>query len=170
MSQKRTYFPPTTPQQRQLLFETWESTGQVTAACRKAHVGLGTFYHWKSRFEAAGYAGLERYEKKGPVTGYGRTSGAIEKQVIELRGLHADWGKHRLAAELAKANNWVPVVSPNTVRRILEDAGLWQPGEMRPKKTPSQRSPGPQKNPGKHSTLTSVLSRPVTKRKSSFRR
>jgi hypothetical protein len=39
-----------------------------------------------------------------------------------------------LVDEIAKANNWVPLVSPNTVRRILEDAGLWQPDENRLKK------------------------------------
>jgi hypothetical protein len=38
-------------------------------------------------------------------------------------------GKQRIADELAKANNWVPIVSPNTVKRILIDAGLWTPRE-----------------------------------------
>ena len=33
--------------------------------------------------------------------------------------------RQRLADELAKANGWVPLVSPNTVKRILRDAGLW---------------------------------------------
>jgi transposase len=136
MSQQRTYFPPTTPQQRKLLFETWEATGSVTAACQKAHVGLGTFYYWKPRFDTEGYVGLESYAMKGPEKGFGRTAEEVEKKVIELRGLHADWGKQRIAAEVAKANNWVPLVSPNTVRRILEGAGLWKPEEMRRKKAP----------------------------------
>jgi transposase len=139
MSPKRTYFPPTTPQQRRLLFETWQAVGSVVEACRKAHVGRGTFYRWKPRFEAEGYAGLESYEKKGPEKGFGRTAEEIEQKVIELRDLHADWGKHRIADEIAKLNNWVPLVSPNTVRRILEEAGLWKPEEMRRKKAPSQR-------------------------------
>jgi membrane-anchored protein YejM (alkaline phosphatase superfamily) len=39
-----------------------------------------------------------------------------------------------MAHEIAKANNWVPLVSPNTVRRVLEDAGLWKPEESRVKK------------------------------------
>lgn len=126
MSEKRTHYPDTTPQQRKLLFEIWQSGRSVVEACRKAHVGRGTFYRWKPRFEAEGYAGLEEYQKKGPEKGYGRTSAEIEDQVIKLRKLHADWGKHRIADEIAKANNWVPLVSPNTVRRILEDAGLWK--------------------------------------------
>jgi len=137
MSSKHIHYPDTTPQQRKLLFETWQTGSSVVEACRKAHVGRGTFYRWKPRFEAEGYAGLEEYQKKGPEKGYGRTSAEIEDQVIKLRKLHADWGKHRIADEIAKANNWVPLISPNTVRRILEEAGLWKPEEKRPKKAHS---------------------------------
>jgi transposase len=139
MKPKRVYFPPTTPQQRKLLFETWEQTGNVTAACRKAHVGRATFYYWKPRFDRDGYAGLEAYEKAGVPKGTGRVTMEIEAKVLELQRQHAGWGKHRLADEVAKANNWVPLVSPNTVRRILEDAGLWQPAENRVKKAPLSR-------------------------------
>jgi transposase InsO family protein/transposase len=109
------------------LFETWQATGSVVASCHKAHVGRGTFYRWKARFEAAGYAGLEQYAAKGPAKGYGRTPAAVEKKVIELHAAHEDWGKQRLADEIAKGNNWVAQVSPNTVRRILTDDGSWQP-------------------------------------------
>jgi transposase len=133
MDQKRTYFRPTTAQQRRLLFETWEKTGNVSQACRKAHVSRKTFYHWKVRFEQAGYAGLEKpvsHAAKEPH----KTSRVVEQQVIELRQQHPDWGKRRLADELAKANNWVPVVSPNTVRRILQTAGLWAEPETKAKK------------------------------------
>jgi hypothetical protein len=51
MSPKRTYYGFTTPQQRKLLFETWEATGSVTEACRKARVSRGLFYYWKARFD-----------------------------------------------------------------------------------------------------------------------
>ena len=47
--------------------------------------------------------------------------------MIALRRQHPDWGQQRLTDELAKANGWVPLVSPNTVTRILRDAGLWTP-------------------------------------------
>jgi len=137
MSEKRTHYPDTTPQQRKLLFETWQSGSSVVEACRKAHVGRGTFYRWKPRFEAEGYAGLEEYQKKGPEKGYGGKSEEIKGQVIKLRKQHADWGKHRIADEIAQANNWVPLVSPNTVRRILEEAGLWMPEAKREKKAAS---------------------------------
>ena len=55
MSKLVTYFPRTTAQQRYLVFETWEATGSVTAACRQARVTRKVFYTWKPRFEAGGY-------------------------------------------------------------------------------------------------------------------
>lgn len=134
MKAKRIYFPPTRPQQRKLLFEIWEQSDNVTAACQKAHVGRTTFYSWKPRFDKDGYAGLGTYEKTGVPKGTGRVAAEVETKVLELHEQHAQWGTHRLVNEIAKANHWVRLVSPNTVRRILEDAGLWQPGENRVKK------------------------------------
>ncbi len=136
MKAKRVYYPPTTPQQRKRLFEIWEQTHNVTAACRKAHVGRATFYFWKPRFDQEGYAGLEHYEKVGVPKGTGRVAAEVETKVLDLHVEHADWGKRRMVDEIAKVNNWVPLVSPNTVRRILEDAGMWKPGEKGIKKKP----------------------------------
>jgi hypothetical protein len=44
------------------------------------------------------------------------------------------WSKRRISDELAKDNNWVPLVSPNTVKRIVQDAGLWPEAESGAKK------------------------------------
>lgn len=137
MRPKRVHFPFTTPQQRRLLFEVWEETGSVTAACRKAHVGRGTFYYWKPRFEEQGYAGLEEFASRAPHNPR-RTAKEIEQRVIEMRGEHPEWGKYRIADELAKANSWVRVISPNTVRRILRAADLWPEGKPGRKKAASQ--------------------------------
>ena len=125
MTTKRTYFRETTAQQRKLLFRTWEETGSVTQACRTARVSRGTFYYWKPRFDEHGYAGLETFASRAPKEPK-RTPREIETRIIELRKEHPGWGKKRIADELAKANNWVPLVSPNTVRRILVDARLWE--------------------------------------------
>ena len=43
---KRTHFPRTTFSQRQLLFRTWEASGDVKLACETAHVCQRTFYKW----------------------------------------------------------------------------------------------------------------------------
>jgi len=134
MKHKRIYFPPTTPQQRKLLFEIWEQTNNVTTACQKAHVGRTTFYYWKARFDKAGYAGLATYAKLGVPKGTGSVAAEVETKVLELHDEHGDWGKHRLADEIAKDNHWVALVSPNTVRRILEDVGKWNPEASRVKK------------------------------------
>lgn len=124
MNTQRTYFRPTTAQQRRLLFETWEATGSIGEACRKARVCRRTFYRWKKRFDEKGYAGIETPESHAPDKPR-KASAEVEAQVIEMRRQQAEWGKQRIADELAKANGWVPVVCPNTVRRILEDAGQW---------------------------------------------
>ena len=139
MTAKRTYYPSTTPQQRKMLFESWEQSKNVTAACRKAHVGRGTFYNWKPRFLKAGSIGLESYAKLGTPVGTGRVAAEIQSKVLDLHAAHADWGKKRLANELSKTNNWVPLVSPNSVRRILREAGLWSPGESKEKKVRSHQ-------------------------------
>jgi len=124
---KRIHFPLTTAPQRRLLFETWEATGDVDLACRTAHVGRSTFYAWKPRFAAGGYPALEHFASRAPKRTR-RTDPAIEQRVIALRQDHPEWGKQRLADELAKANGWHPLVSPNTVKRILQTAGLWTTG------------------------------------------
>ena len=118
------HFPRTTAAQRRLLFETWEATGDIAEACRTAHVGQRTFYNGKGRFETAGYAGLAEFRSHAPKDPH-RIAPEIETQVKALRTRQPSWGKQRIADELAKDNNWVPLVSPNTVRRILQDAGLW---------------------------------------------
>jgi putative transposase len=124
MSVKRTYYGFSTPQQRKLLFETWEATGSVTQACAQARVSRGLFYHWKARFVEKGYAGLATFDSRVAHKLNTKAPG-VAQRVLTLRQAHPDWGKHRITDELAKANNWVPVVSPNTVKRILKAAGLW---------------------------------------------
>lgn len=124
MSEKRTYYGYSTAQQRKLLFETWEATGSVTKACQKARVSRGLFYYWKKRFREKGYAGLEAFESR-VAHQLNRKGETLEAQVVKLHSEHPDWGKARIAQELAKANNWVPVAGPNTVRRMLQRKGLW---------------------------------------------
>jgi transposase len=130
---KRIHYPRTTVSQRKLLFETWEATKDVAKACRQARVSERTFYYWKPRFEAGGYEALERFGDHRPQNP-SRVSPAIEQKVIELRREHPSWGKRRIADELAKKNNWTPLVSPNTVKRILQDADLWVVPETSAKK------------------------------------
>lgn len=98
MSKQRTYFRATTAQQRKLLFETWQSTRNVSLACRRARVSRQTFYNWKSRFEAGGDAALEKLKSHAPKQPR-RTPDSICEQIILMRQHHPDWGKRRIAAE-----------------------------------------------------------------------
>jgi transposase len=127
-------YPRTTVAQRKKLFEVWEETKDVGKACQQARVSERTFYYWKPRYEAGGSKALERFAKPGPKKA-ARIAPEIEQQVIEMKEAQPSWGKRRIADELAKNNNWVPLVSPNTVKRILQEAGLWtvdqQPGQKK---------------------------------------
>lgn len=148
MDKKRTYFPRTTAQQRRLLFEVWETSGNVAEACDQAHVCERTFFKWKPRFEAGGYAALEEFQSHAPKNPRCKPK-EVEEKVIVMRRQHPDWGKKRIADELAKGNNWVPLVSPNTVKRILKDAGLWPKPEATVKKGAPNRLSVPPKNQDK---------------------
>ena len=147
MDKKTTYFRQTTPQQRKLLFETWQATGNVALACRKAQVSRQTFYNWKDRFQTYGDAGLA-FPKSHATHQPQKTSESIEIQVITMRRQNPRWGKRRIADEVAKANDWVALVNPNTVKRILHEAGLWHEAPS-PKKGGSNRPLAPQRNRGK---------------------
>lgn len=133
MTTTRIHYRRTTAQQRKRLFEIWEETGNVSEACRKAHVGRGTFYYWQARFEEEGYEGLEEFEDHAPKNPK-RIEEEVAQGVIELKRAHQAWGKKRIADELAKRHNWVPVISPNTVKRVLQEAGLWAKVEEEVKK------------------------------------
>jgi transposase len=134
MSTKRTHFPRTTPDQRRLLFETWQATENISQACKVAHVCRQTFYDWQPRFAAAGFAGLLHFASAAPKEPH-RIDLRIEQRVTELRQQNPRWGKRRIADQITKDNQWVPLVTPNTVRRVLQDAGLWpEPAALAKKK------------------------------------
>jgi transposase len=122
---KRTYFRPTTVQQRRLLFETFEQTHDIQAACSVAHVARRTFFYWQRRFRAGGYAALEQELSRAPhKTRIPPTPEATVQEVIAYRQAHPGHGYRRIAAELKKAHEWQAVISPTQVRRILLKAGL----------------------------------------------
>ena len=125
MDKNAVNFRYTTFGQRKLLFETWEAIGNVTEACRKAHVGRRTFYNWKARFDRLSYAGLEEFASRARIHPRSVAS-SLKERVLTHRKAHPNWGKLRIAQELAKENNWVPIISPNTVRHILQEVGEWK--------------------------------------------
>lgn len=127
-SRAKPYFRPTTPQQRRLLFETYEATGKVSHACRVAHVGRSTFYYWLPRFQEGGYAALEVERSRAPhTTRIPPTPGAIVQEVITYKRDHPQAGYRSVANGVRKAHNWEPVIGPTKVREILIEASLVTP-------------------------------------------
>lgn len=138
MKKKRIYYPRTTASQRKKLFEEWEESGDVGAACRAARVSERTFYNWKPRFEAGGYEALKKFKSAGPTPG-SRIPKNVQHKVVELKKAHSKWGRRRIADEIAKENKWVPLVSASSVKRILEQAGLLPEPEAAKKKAKLKR-------------------------------
>lgn len=123
---KRAYYRPTTADQRQLLFQTWIETGNLPLACRVARMSRQAFYYWKPRFDQQGWAGLKETRSHAPHQPVKIDLPLVEK-VIAIKQAHPPWGRHRIALELRKENNWVPLVSPSTVRRLLITHGVIRP-------------------------------------------
>ena len=122
---KRAYFRSTTPQQRRLLFETYEQTHDIDEACRVAHVARRTFFYWQRRYRAGGLAAVEHELSRAPhQTRLPPTPETTVQEVIAFRKAHPQAGYRRIAAELKKAHAWQAVISPSQVSRILHRAGL----------------------------------------------
>lgn len=122
---KRPYFRPTTLAQRRLLFETHEATGDVAEACAKAHVGRGTFYYWRPRFEAGGYEALEQERSRAPHrTRIPPIASEIVEEVKAYKQAHPEAGYRTVAQRIRQAHDWQLVIGPSKVRLILIEAGL----------------------------------------------
>ncbi|MCB0091831.1 MAG: helix-turn-helix domain containing protein [Caldilineaceae bacterium] len=120
---KRSYFPPTSVEQRRLLFETWQKTGNIQEACRIAGVSRTTFYHWRERFLEGGFGALEKPRSNAPHRPR-RVAEHIVKMVLEIRRQHSNWGKLRISKEVNRQLG-PKSISPNSVMRILMRENLW---------------------------------------------
>ncbi|MBV7330258.1 helix-turn-helix domain-containing protein [Chloroflexi bacterium TSY] len=114
----------TTPQQRHQLFRLWEETGNANEACRRTGVSRATFYYWKPRFHSGGYDALNEMRSHAPKNPR-KIPDELVRQIIALKRQHPTWGKLRIARTISKKNKLETVMSPNTVRRVLMDEGLW---------------------------------------------
>ena len=122
---KRPYFRPTTSAQRRLLFETYEATGDVAEACAKAHVGRGTFYYWRPRFETGGFEALKQERSRAPQrTRIPPIAPEIVEEVKAYKQAHPEAGYRTVAQRVRQAHDWQPVIGPSKVRLILLEAGL----------------------------------------------
>jgi hypothetical protein len=110
------------------LFESYEATGEVGEACAKAHVGRGTFYYWRPRFEAGGYEALEQERSRAPHrTRIPPIRPEIVEEVVAYKRAHPEAGYRTVAQRVRQAHNWQAVIGPSKVRLILLEAGLVNP-------------------------------------------
>ncbi len=130
---KRPYYRPTTADQRRRLFEVYEQTDSPRQAAAAAHVGVGTLYYWRKRFEEGGYPALEQPRSRRPHRFARQLPESVRQEVIGARLEHPEWGRQRIADELRKAHGWQAVISPSEVRRTLIEAGLWSQVARAPK-------------------------------------
>ncbi|MEM7131674.1 MAG: helix-turn-helix domain-containing protein [Chloroflexota bacterium] len=124
LSNEPKYNALTSVEQRYRLFELWEKKGSIANACREASVSRSTFYYWKPRFLNGGYPALTVTLSRAPKNPR-RTPQHLADQVIELKNQHPKWGKQKIAKVISHNDEPSQSISPNTVRRILIDASLW---------------------------------------------
>ncbi|MEZ4664378.1 MAG: helix-turn-helix domain-containing protein [Caldilineaceae bacterium] len=110
-------------EQRRLLFETWQKTGNIQEACRKAGVSRTTFYHWRDRFLESGFKALEHPRSNAPHRlALSRLTHCRQGPGGNAAGYSS--GKLRIAKEVNRQLG-PKSVSPNSVMRILMRENLW---------------------------------------------
>lgn len=118
MSPKRVYYPKTTYEQRRQLYSAWEKTGNIDLACREAKVSRSTFFYWKERFDKGGYAAIAKPKSNAPKNPR-RTPPDLAECVCAIKRQNPNWGKERIAKEVARVDPHGRTLGSSTVRRIL---------------------------------------------------
>jgi transposase InsO family protein/transposase len=131
------YFRPTTVSQRQHLFRLVEDLGNVSEAARQAHVGRGTYYTWRERYEAEGLAGLAAERSRAPQqTRIPPVSPEIQAEVLAYDQAHPGLGCRTVASRIRLAHHWAPVISHSKVWEIRRAAAA-------PRENPAPAGPAP---------------------------
>ncbi|MDX3137098.1 IS481 family transposase [Streptomyces europaeiscabiei] len=110
----------------------------VTEVAAQLGVSRQTVSGWKSRYAAAGLAGLADRSRR-PASCPHQASAEVEAAVCELRRKHPRWGPRRIAHVLERCGTVSPVPSRMTVYRILVRHGLVEPGVRRRKRSDYKR-------------------------------
>jgi hypothetical protein len=92
----------------------------VSEAARRAHVGRGTYYYWRSRHATDGLAGLAQGHSRAPHhTRIPSVSAELRAEVLAYEADHPGAGCRRTANEICKAHDWQPVIGYTKVREIV---------------------------------------------------
>jgi transposase InsO family protein len=87
----------------------------LTALCAEFGISRPTGYLWRSRYEAAGLAGIAERSRR-PQRSPQRTASDLEQRVVELRQRYPDWGARKLQVLLAREQQ---PLTHSTIHRIL---------------------------------------------------
>ncbi|MET8944208.1 IS481 family transposase [Streptomyces sp. NPDC004542] len=110
----------------------------VTEVAASLGVSRQTVSGWKSRYAAAGLAGLSDRSRR-PASCPHQASAEVETAVCEVRRKYPKWGPRRIAHVLERSGTVAPVPSRMTVYRILVRHGLVVPGVRRRKRSDYKR-------------------------------
>lgn len=110
------YFRPTTLGQRQKLFDLAEQTGNVSGAARSAHVSRGTYYYWRTRYQADHAAGLVERSRAPHHPRIPALSAELRAEALAYRQAHPPAGYVTIANAINQAHGWQKVVGPTKVR------------------------------------------------------
>ncbi|HLX89960.1 MAG TPA: IS481 family transposase [Acidimicrobiales bacterium] len=94
--------------------------------CRRFGIERATGYKWTERFEQEGPAGLTDRSRR-PKHSPNRTAGAIEQEVLAVRGAHPAWGARKIRHVLMRRGITAPACS--TITEILRRHGRIEPEE-----------------------------------------
>jgi transposase InsO family protein len=93
----------------------------LTALCQRFGISRTTGYKWLERYSEDGLDGLEDQSRR-PQHAPGRTSAAMEAQVLALRDQRPAWGGRKLYHRLRELGHH-EVPSPSTITAILRRHG-----------------------------------------------
>jgi len=95
---------------------------------RETGVGTSSLWVWVRQYRKEGEAGLRREAAPRPGR---RLPASVTEKIVAVKRANGHYGVKRIAAVLKR---WFLLgVSPETVRRRLQEAGLQQPRERRPR-------------------------------------
>ena len=114
---------PITEKQKRILVAVYQRTGNMAGAMREAGIGSSrTAYRWWHRFVEEGEEGLSArsHARKTQRTIAEEIAGCVR----ELRRVHPDWGRRRIA-EMVASLYGKHVISPAGVEAVLRREQLW---------------------------------------------
>jgi len=97
--------------------------GNARLTCRYFGISPTTFYKWRTRFAAYGFAGLEERSRAPQRRRVSTVPGEQASLIVEIRREHPAWSKHKIAVLLRRDHGIS--LSASTVGRVLKRKGLY---------------------------------------------